>query len=40
VDAESVHAIGDSPVLVGLLSAQFGEGLKQIVQHTFQKKLP
>jgi hypothetical protein len=40
VDAEAVHAIGDIPILGGLLGAQFGEGLKQIVQQTFQKKLP
>jgi len=40
VDAEAVHAVGDIPMLGGLLGAQLGEGLKQIVQQTFQKKLP
>jgi len=40
VDAEAVHATGDVPILGGLLGAQLGEGLKQIVQQTFQKKLP
>ena len=40
VDAEAVHATGDIPILGGLLGAHFGEGLKQIVQQTFQKKLP
>ena len=32
--------MGDIPILSGLLGAQLGEGLKQIVQQTFQKKLP
>jgi len=40
VDAEAVHATGDVPILGGLLGAQLDEGLKQIVQQTFQKKLP
>ena len=40
VDAEAVHATGDVPILGGLLGRHFGEGLKQIVQQTFQKKLP
>jgi len=39
VDALAVHATGDIPILGGLLGGRFGEGLKQIVQHTFQKKL-
>jgi hypothetical protein len=36
VDAQDVHATGDIPILGSLL----GPGLKQIVQQTFQKKLP
>src|SRR5689334_3270562 len=40
VDAQAVHATGDIPILGGLLSGQFVEGLRQIVQQTFQKKLP
>ena len=40
VDAEAVHAMGDIPILGGLLGAQFSEGLKQIVQQTVQKELP
>lgn len=40
VDAQDVHATGDIPVLAGLLGGQLGAGLKQIVQQTFQKKLP
>jgi len=32
--------MGDIPILSGLLGAQLGEGLKQIVQQTFQKKFP
>jgi hypothetical protein len=32
--------MGDIPILGGLIGGQFGEGLKQIVQQTFQKKLP
>ena len=40
VDGESVHATGDIPVLAGLFGSQLGSGLKQILQQTFQKKLP
>jgi Putative polyhydroxyalkanoic acid system protein (PHA_gran_rgn) len=40
VDAEAVHATGDIPVLAGLFGSQLGSGLKQILQQTFQKKLP
>lgn len=40
VDAQTIHATGDIPLLGGLLGGQFVEGLKQIVQQTFQKKLP
>jgi hypothetical protein len=36
----AVHAMGDIPILGGLLGAQLGEGLKQIGQQTFQNKLP
>jgi hypothetical protein len=40
VDAHAVHATGDIPVLAGLLGGQLGSGLKQILERTFQKKLP
>ena len=40
VDPDVVRATGDIPLLAGLLGSQFGSGLKQILQQTFQKKLP
>jgi hypothetical protein len=40
VDAESLHATGDSPILGRFLGRQFVFGLKQIVERTFQKTLP
>jgi hypothetical protein len=40
VDALDVHATGDIPILAGLLGGPLGAGLKQIVEQTFQKKLP
>jgi hypothetical protein len=40
VDAVAVHATGDIPILGGILGGQLASGLKQIVQQTFQKKLP
>jgi len=40
VDAQAVHAMGDIPLLGQLLGGRFAENLKQIVQQTFQKKLP
>jgi Putative polyhydroxyalkanoic acid system protein (PHA_gran_rgn) len=40
VDAEAVHATGDIPVLAELFGSQLSSGLKQILQQTFQKKLP
>jgi hypothetical protein len=40
VDSQAVHATGDVPILGGLLGSSLGTGLKQIVQQTFQKKLP
>ena len=40
VDAQDVHATGDIPMLAGLLGGRLGAGLKQIVEQTFQKKLP
>jgi len=40
VDADAVHATGDIPVLAGLFGTQLGSGLNQILQQTFQKKLP
>jgi hypothetical protein len=39
VDAEAVHATADIPILGQLLGGQFAQGLKQIVQQTFQRKL-
>jgi hypothetical protein len=39
VDAQAVHAMGDIPIVAGLLGGHLAEGLKQIVQQTFQKKL-
>jgi hypothetical protein len=40
VDAQAVHATGDMPMLAGLLGRPLTSGLKQIVEQTFQKKLP
>jgi hypothetical protein len=40
VDGQAVHATGDIPILAGLLGSRLGSGLKQILQQTFQKKLP
>jgi hypothetical protein len=40
VDAQVLHATGDIPILGRLLGSQFVSGLKQIVERTFQKKLP
>lgn len=40
VDAEAVHATGDVPIVGALLGGELVERLKQIVQQTFQKKLP
>jgi hypothetical protein len=40
VDAHDVHAVGDLPALGALLGGPLASGLKQIVQQTFQKKLP
>lgn len=40
VDAQDVHATGDIPLLAGLLGRQLGPALTQIVEQTFQKKLP
>ena len=40
VDAQEVHASGDITLLGGLLGGPLATGLKQIVQQTFQKKLP
>jgi len=37
VDAEEVHAIGDIPLLGGLLGGPVAAGLKQIVQRSFAK---
>jgi hypothetical protein len=40
VDAQLLHATGDIPILGRLLGGQFTAGLRQIVERTFQKKLP
>jgi hypothetical protein len=40
VDARDVHATGDIPILAGLFGSRLGSGLKQILEQTFQKKLP
>jgi len=40
VDAHVLHATADVPILGRLLGSQFVSGLKQIVERTFQKKLP
>jgi hypothetical protein len=39
VDAESVHATGDIPMLGGLLGGPLTAGLKRIMQQTFPKQL-
>jgi hypothetical protein len=40
VDVQEVHVSGDLPILGRLLGSPMATGLKQIVQQTFQKKLP
>jgi hypothetical protein len=40
VDARDVHAVGDIPALGALLGGPLAAGLKQIVERTFQKRLP
>lgn len=40
VDAQDVHAVGDIPALGALLGGPLASGLKQIIQQTFQKRLP
>jgi len=40
VDTQEVHASGDIALLGGLLGGPLATSLKQIVQQTFQKKLP
>ena len=40
VDARDVHATGDIPLLGALLGAPVASGLKQVIEQTFQKKLP
>jgi hypothetical protein len=39
VDAESVHATGDIPMLGGLLGGPLAAGLKRIMQQTIPKQL-
>ena len=40
VDTRDVHAMGDIPLLGALLGGPLASGLKQIIQQTFQKRLP
>ena len=40
VDAREVHAMGDIPILGALLGGPLASGLKQIIQQTFQTRLP
>lgn len=40
VDPQVLHATGDIPILGRLLGGQGIPGLRQIVERTFQKKLP
>jgi Putative polyhydroxyalkanoic acid system protein (PHA_gran_rgn) len=40
VDDRDVHAAGDIPLLAGLLGSPVAGSLKQILEQTFQKKLP
>ena len=40
VDAVELHATGDIPILGRLLSGRLNSGLRQILERTFQKKLP
>jgi hypothetical protein len=40
VDAQVLRATGDIPILGSLLGSQFTSGLRQIVERTFQKRLP
>jgi hypothetical protein len=40
VDALAVHVTGDAPIVGRLLGGPLGSRLKQIVERTFQKRLP
>jgi Putative polyhydroxyalkanoic acid system protein (PHA_gran_rgn) len=40
VDAQVLHAMGDIPILGRLLGGPMTSGLRQIIERTFQKKLP
>ena len=40
VDVQALHATGDIPILGRLFSGPLMAGLRQIVERTFQKKLP
>jgi Putative polyhydroxyalkanoic acid system protein (PHA_gran_rgn) len=40
VDAQALHAMGDIPILGRLLGGPMTSGLRQIIERTFQKKLP
>jgi hypothetical protein len=40
VDAQAVHVSADIPVLGRLLGSSFTTGLQEMLQRTFQTKLP
>ena len=40
VDARDVHATGDIPILGALLGGPVASGLKQVIERTFQMRLP
>jgi len=40
VDARDVHATGDIPILGALLGGPAALGLRQVIERTFQRKLP
>jgi Putative polyhydroxyalkanoic acid system protein (PHA_gran_rgn) len=40
VDAQVLHAIGDIPIVGRLLGSPLVSGIRQILERTFQKKLP
>ena len=40
VDAQVLHATGDIPIVGRLLGGPLMSGVRQIVERTFQKKLP
>jgi hypothetical protein len=40
VDAQVLHATGDIPIVGRLLGSPFVSGIRQILERSFQKKLP